>query len=74
MFSEKKFRERAKVELREIGSQVASLARDRDFSWKLEREIIGHNLFTSTDPEVESNVYAGPHREGGPQICGLSES
>jgi hypothetical protein len=43
MLSEKKFRERAKVELREIGSQVASLARDRDLYWKLEREIIGHN-------------------------------
>jgi predicted component of type VI protein secretion system len=43
MLSEKQFRERAKIELRQIGSQVLSLATDRDIYWKLEREIIQPN-------------------------------
>jgi hypothetical protein len=43
MLSEKQFRERAKVELRQIGDQVASLASDRDIYWKFEREVIAHN-------------------------------
>jgi len=43
MLSEKQFRERAKIELRQIGSQVLSLAIDRDVYWKLEREIIQPN-------------------------------
>lgn len=43
MLSEKQFRERAKVELREIGKQVASLASDRDIYRKLERDVIAKN-------------------------------
>lgn len=43
MLSEKQFRERAKIELRQIGSQTLSLATDRDIYWKLEREIIQPN-------------------------------
>ena len=43
MLSEKQFRERAKVELREIGKQVASLATDRDIYRKLERDVIAKN-------------------------------
>jgi hypothetical protein len=43
MLSEKQFRERAKVELRQIGDQVTSLATDRDIYWKLEREVIARN-------------------------------
>ncbi len=43
MLSEKQFRERAKIELRQIGSQVLALATDRDIYWKLEREIIQPN-------------------------------
>lgn len=43
MLSEKQFRERAKVELREIGKQVASLATDRDIYRKLERDVIAGN-------------------------------
>ncbi len=43
MLSEKQFRERATVELREIGKQVASLAMDRDLYRKLEREVIAQN-------------------------------
>ena len=43
MLSEKQFRERTKVELREIGKQVASLAADRDIYRKLETEVIPGN-------------------------------
>jgi hypothetical protein len=43
MLSEKQFRERAKIELRQIGDQVLALATDRDIYWKLEREIIQSN-------------------------------
>jgi len=43
MLSEKQFRERTKVEMREIGKQVASLATDRDLYRKLETEIIAGN-------------------------------
>jgi len=43
MLSEKQFRERTKVELREIGKQVASLATDRDIYRKLESEVIRKN-------------------------------
>jgi hypothetical protein len=43
MLSEKQFRERTKVELREIGKQVASLAADRDIYRKLETEVIPQN-------------------------------
>jgi hypothetical protein len=43
MLSEKQFRERTKVELREIGKQLASLATDRDIYRKLETEIIRKN-------------------------------
>jgi hypothetical protein len=43
MLSEKQFRERTKVELREIGKQVASLAADRDIYRKLETEVIPKN-------------------------------
>lgn len=43
MLSEEQFRERAKVELREIGRQVASLATDRDIYRKLETEVIQQN-------------------------------
>ena len=43
MLSEKQFRERIKVELREIGKQVASLAADRDIYRKLETEVIQKN-------------------------------
>ena len=43
MLSEKRFRERTKVELREIGKQVASLATDRDVYRKLEHHVIAKN-------------------------------
>jgi hypothetical protein len=43
MLSEKQFCERAKVELREIGKQVVSLATDRDVYRMLETEIIPLN-------------------------------
>ena len=43
MLSEKKFRERTKAELREIGNQVASLVADRDIYRKLETEVIKKN-------------------------------
>jgi hypothetical protein len=43
MLSEKQFRERTKVELREVGKQVASLAADRDIYRKLETEVIRKN-------------------------------
>jgi len=43
MLSEKQFRERTKSELRQIGSQVLSVATDRDIYWRLEREIIQPN-------------------------------
>jgi len=43
MLSEKQFRERATVELREIGRQVASLATDRDIYRKLESDVIANN-------------------------------
>ena len=43
MPTEKQFRERTKVELREIGKQVASLATDRDIYRKLERDVIAAN-------------------------------
>lgn len=43
MMSEKQFRERTKVEMREIGKQVASLAADRDIYRKLEREVVARN-------------------------------
>src|SRR5271167_1968884 len=43
MLSEKKFQERTKVELREIGKQVASLAADRDIYRRLENEVIQKN-------------------------------
>src|SRR5271165_53309 len=43
MLSEKRFRERTKVELREIGKQVASLATDRDVYRKLEHDVIAKN-------------------------------
>lgn len=43
MLNEKQFRERAKVELRHVGKQVASLATDRDIYWKLERDVIAQN-------------------------------
>lgn len=43
MLSEKQFRERAKVELREMGKQVASLATDRDIYRKLERDVLARN-------------------------------
>ena len=49
MLSEKQFRERATVELREIGKQVASLATDRDIYRKLERDVI------ATNPRLESS-------------------
>ncbi len=49
MLSEKQFRERATVELREIGKQVASLATDRDIYRKLERDVIAKN------PRLESS-------------------
>ncbi len=49
MLSEKQFRERAKVELREIGKQVASLAADRDIYRKLEGDVIAAN------PRLESS-------------------
>jgi hypothetical protein len=52
MLSEKQFRERAKVELREIGKQVASLATDRDIYRKLEGDVIAanHRLESSRSP------------------------
>ena len=43
MLSEKQFRERAKSELRQIGSQVQSLATDRDLYRRLEREVVQPN-------------------------------
>ena len=43
MLSEKQFRERAAVELREIGKQVAGLAADRDLYRKLEGQVIAQN-------------------------------
>jgi len=43
MVSEKQFRERTKVELREIGRQVAALATDRDVYRKLEAEAVAKN-------------------------------
>ncbi len=43
MLSEKQFRERAKVELRQIGKQVAGLATDRDLYRKLEHDVIAQN-------------------------------
>ena len=55
MLSEKRFRERAKVELREIGKQVLSLATDRDVYHKLERDVIASN------PRLESSRSAFIH-------------
>ena len=43
MLSEKRFRERAKTELRQIGDQLIGLATDRDVYWKFEREIVDNN-------------------------------
>ncbi len=43
MLGEKQFRERTKVELREIGKQVGSLATDRDIYRQLERDVIAAN-------------------------------
>ena len=43
MLSEKQFRERAKSELRQIGSRVRTLATDRDLYRKLEREVVQPN-------------------------------
>ncbi|MFZ0314474.1 MAG: hypothetical protein WAL85_17350 [Candidatus Korobacteraceae bacterium] len=43
MLSEKQFRERTRIELRQIGDQVLALATDRDIYWKLEREIVQPN-------------------------------
>ena len=43
MPSEKQFRERTRIELREIGKQVASLATDRDIYRKLERDVVAQN-------------------------------
>ncbi len=43
MLSEKQFRERARIELRQIGDQVLGLAIDRDIYWKREREIVQPN-------------------------------
>jgi len=43
MLSEKQFRERARSQLRQIGSQLRGLANDRDIYWKLETEIVEAN-------------------------------
>ncbi len=43
MLNEKQFRDRARTELRQIGSQVCSLATDRDVYRKLERDVIQPN-------------------------------
>jgi hypothetical protein len=43
MLSEKQFRERARSQLRQIGSQLRGLATDRDVYWKLEHEIVRPN-------------------------------
>lgn len=43
MLNEKRFRERARGELRQIGHQLKALATDRDVYWKLEREIVARN-------------------------------
>jgi len=43
MLTEKQVRERAKTELRQIGTQLLGMATDRDIYWKLEREIILNN-------------------------------
>ena len=43
MLSEKQFRERARSQLRQIGSQLRGLATDRDVYWKLEHEIVQPN-------------------------------
>ena len=54
MLSEKQFRERAKVELRQIGKQVTSLATDRDIYWKLERDVIARNpALQSPNPFID---------------------
>jgi hypothetical protein len=54
MLSEKQFRERAKVELRQIGKQVTSLAIDRDIYWKLERDVIARNpALQSPNPFID---------------------
>jgi hypothetical protein len=43
MLNEKRFRERARGELRQIGHQLKALASDRDVYWKVEREIVARN-------------------------------
>lgn len=43
MLSKKQFRERARSQLRQIGSQLRGLATDRDVYWKLEHEIVRPN-------------------------------
>ena len=43
MLNEKRFRERARGELRQIGHQLKALASDREVYWKLEREIVAGN-------------------------------
>ena len=55
MLSEKQFRERATVELREIGKQVAGLATDRDLYRKLEHDLIAQNprLQNSRNPFLD---------------------
>jgi hypothetical protein len=43
MLNEKRFRERSRGELRQIGHELKALATDRDVYWKLEREIVAQH-------------------------------
>jgi len=55
MLSEKQFRDRVKVELREVGKQIVSLATDRDVYRTLETEVVRRNsrLQTSRSPFID---------------------
>jgi hypothetical protein len=64
MLSEKQFRERTKVELREIGKQVASLATDRDIYRKLETEIIQKNPRLQDSRSTFFDMVRGAYTDG----------
>ena len=63
MLSEKQFRERTKVELREIGKQVASLATDRDIYRKLETEVIRKNALLRGSRSVFLDMVRGAYTD-----------
>jgi len=63
MLSEKQFRERAKVEMREIGKQVAGLATDRDVYRKLETEVIRKNPRLQTSRSAFLDMVRGAYTD-----------